>query len=107
MGKSISPKAKDRRSVITVLRNVTTTFNAMKNAWNVTGEFWDFGAPRDEHGNVAVRPRRVDEYPEMSRVEWHLLATQCDDLAQQLLTLREFAWTNYNELTEAEYGTQS
>ena len=70
--------------------------------WKVTSKIYDFDGPRDEHGNVVIRPRTVSEYPENDHAKWQELIEQIDSASAELQKMREFAITMWNEVREEE-----
>lgn len=102
MGKSASPRAYARRGVLDVLKIVQNRMSWMKSQWTVAGTLYDFKAPRDEHGNSVLRPRRTDEFPENQRLAWRDLAIQCDASIIELTTLRDYAIEQMDEAAKFE-----
>lgn len=86
-----SKDAGDRRAVLKVLGAIRESTRFLKMRWTVETKLWDLDAPRDANGNVLVRERREDEYPENSQQEWNTLARQCQDQIDALTILKRFA----------------
>lgn len=98
MGKSASPRAAARTSVLKQLKAIDERIAWLKRRWTVSSRFYDFDAPRTVNGNIVVRSRTESEYPENNRADWHALIDQIDAATAELDALRVHAIAMWHEV---------
>ncbi len=97
MARSNSTHAEFRTYVLRVAKEVRRSFGAVQRDWTVASTVRELGA-RDGSGNVPVRTRAADEYPESRPEDVAALIRSLDDAIAGLSIVRRRAAERYAEL---------
>lgn len=76
-----SPRTRLRTAVVADLGQLNDAIKYLRGRWvGVRSRVYD-PELRDNYGNVRIRPRRADEYPENKADEWRALAEWAEYIA--------------------------